>query len=172
MKKILLVFAILFMCLGLASLLSGQDMLSELKVIYGYNNWPGKTGEIKQEPNLNLLNLPGFILISKTTGEDGTTYKWGETQDKAQIAATVKFYSTIEDAQMGLLNILSQYSMILANTENYSFKAGDIGFAVNENDAIIFVAFVRNNITVVIKNVDFENPVSVKDIAVQIDSVI
>lgn len=78
-KKILLVFTILFIGLGLSSLLFGQDILSQMKQIYDYDNWLSKAGEIKQEPNLGLLNFPGFILISKTIGEDGTIYKWGET---------------------------------------------------------------------------------------------
>lgn len=93
-------------------------------------------------------------------------------KDKVQIEATVKACSSIEEAQMGLLNILSQFSRILANAETYGLKVGDVGFAINENDTVIFVTFVKNNITVVVKNVDVENSVSVKEVTAKIDSLI
>jgi hypothetical protein len=172
MKNIFSVFVIMFIFLTLVSSSFGQDTLSHMKRIYEYDNWPGKTGAIRQEPNLSLLRLPGFILMRKAVGEDGTLYQWGETQDKPRISATVKVYSTIGDAQMGLLNILSQFSRILPNTQTNNFTVGDIGFAINENNTIIFVAFLKNNITAVVKNIDIEHPISVKEVAMKIDSLI
>lgn len=165
--QILIIFLILFTFLPL---LFGQDLLIKLKDIYNYDAWQGKTGEIKLEPTLELLNLPGFVFIDKSLGDEGTTYKWGETLDNAQIQATVKTYTTIEEAQTGLINILSQYSMILSKAEDQGLMVGDIGFVISENDTIVFVAFVKNNITVVAKNVDGENPISVKDLTIQINS--
>ena len=131
----------------------------------------GKTGEIKQEPQLDLMPLPGLVLIGKTTGDDGTIYTFGETQDKPLISITVKSHATVADAQTGLLNILSQFSMILLKAETQGLKLGDIGFVFMENDLVTFAAFVKNNIIVTVKNVNPENPKSVKDIAGQIDSV-
>jgi hypothetical protein len=172
MKKIISVFVVLFFWLGLVSLLFGQDVLNKMKETYGYDNWPGKTGGIKQEPPLDLLILPGFVFIDKTTGDNGTTYRWGETMDNPRVLATVKSYSTIEEAQLSLLNNLSQFSTILPNVETYGIKVGDVGFAISENDIIVLAAFVKKNITVVVKNLIPDNPKSVRDIALQIDLMI
>ncbi len=169
MKKILSILIILFIWLGLVSLSFGQDVLTIMKGIYGYDNWPGKTGEIRQEPLLDLLILPGFVFIDKTTGDEGTTYRWGETLDKAQVSAAVKAYNTIEDAQIGLLNILSQFTAVFPNAETYGITVGDVGFAIDEKDIVTIAAFVKNNITVLIKSIDSDNPKSVKDVAVQIN---
>ena len=100
------------------------------------------------------------------------TYTFGETQDKPLIIVTVKAHATVGDAQTGLLNILSQYSMILPKAETHGFKIGDIGFVINENNTITLAVFVKNNITVVVKNVDSDNPKSVREIAGQIDAMI
>ena len=168
MKNILCFLAVSIICLCMSAFSYAQD----LKAIYNYDAWPGKAGEIKQEPPLDLMPLPGLVLIGKTTGNDGMTYIFGETQDKPLISITVKAHATVADAQMGLLNILSQFSMILLKAETHGLKLGDVGFAMSEGDVITFIAFVRNNITVVVKNISPENPKSVKDIAGQIDSVI
>ena len=167
MKNILCFLAVSIICLGMSAFSYAQD----LKAIYNYDGWPGKTGEIKQEPQLDLMPLPGLVLIGKTTGDDGTIYTFGETQDKPLISITVKSHATVADAQTGLLNILSQFSMILLKAETQGLKLGDIGFVFMENDLVTFAAFVKNNIIVTVKNVNPENPKSVKDIAGQIDSV-
>jgi len=65
-----------------------------------------------------------------------------------------------------------EYSTILSKGEIYQLTVGDVNFVINENDTNIFVAFVRNDISVIIKNIDIENPISVNDIAIQIDSII
>jgi len=84
----------------------------------------------------------------------------------------VKAYTSIEKAQEGLLIILSQWSRILSKGSIHNLNVGDVNFVINENDTIIFVAFVRNNITVIVKNIEAENPISVQDIAIQTDSMI
>ena len=113
-----------------------------------------------------------LVLIGKTTGDDGTIYTFGETQDKPLIVAIVKAHAAVADAQTGLLNILGQFSMILPKAETQGFKLGDVGFVFMENNIVTFAAFVKNNIIVTVKNVNPENPKSVKDAAGQIDSVI
>ena len=168
MRNILCFLAVSIICFGISAFSYAQD----LKTIYNYDAWPGKTGELKQEPPLDLMPLPGLVLIGKTTGDDGMTYTFGETQDKPLIIVTVKAHAAVADAQTGLLNILSQYSMILPKAETHGFKIGDIGFVINENNTITLAVFVKNNITVVVKNVDSDNPKSVREIAGQIDAMI
>jgi hypothetical protein len=143
-----------------------------MKNAYGYDNWPGKTGVIKKEPLLDLLTVPGFVLIDKTSGNDGTTYRLGETRDKVRVSLTVKAYNTAGDAQRGLLTVLSQFSMILPKAESQNLKVGDIGFVLSENIMFTFVAFAKNNITVVVKNINPDKPNMVRDIAAQIDAMI
>ncbi|MFA4827890.1 MAG: hypothetical protein WC855_02375 [Thermodesulfovibrionales bacterium] len=168
MRNILCFLAVSIICFGMSAFSYAQD----LKTIYNFDAWLGKAGEIKQEPPLDLMPLPGWVLIGKTTGDDGTTYTFGETQDKPLIVVTVKAHAAVADAQTGLLNILSQFSMILLKAETQGLKFGDVGFAMSEGDVITFIAFVRNNVTVVIKNISPDNPKSVKDIAGQIDLMI
>lgn len=167
MRNILCFLAVSIICFGISAFSYAQD----LKAIYNYDAWPGKAGEFKQEPQLDLMPLPGLVLIGKTTGDNGTIYTFGETQDKPLISVTVKSHATAADAQTGLLNILSQFSMILLKAETQGLKLGDVGFVFTENDMVTFAAFVRNNITVVVKNINPENPKSVKDAAVQINTI-
>ena len=168
MRNILCFLAVSIICFGISAFSYAQD----LKTIYNYDAWTGKTGELKQEPPLDLMPLPGLVLIGKTTGDDGTTYTFGETQDKPLISIAVKSHATVGDAQTGLLDILSQFSMILSKAELQGLKLGDIGFVLIDNDVVTFAAFVKNNITVVVRNITPDNPKSVKDIAGQIDLMI
>src|SRR6266545_4551029 len=110
---------------------SEQDLLLRLKNVYGYDAWAGKTGAMKQEPALDSLVLPGNVFIGNTPNPEGITYVWGEAPDKPQISATVKTYSSIEEAQIGLINILGRFSTILPKAEAQGLKIGDAGFMLN-----------------------------------------
>lgn len=169
MKIVGAVVLIVFAFLVQVSSSSAQDMLIQLKSVYGYDAWPGKAGAIKQEPSLDSMLVPGLVFIDKTPGPEGTTYRWGEAADKPRISVIVKAYSTIDDAQTGLITILSLFTSILPKTDTESLKVGDIGFLMKEGNAITFIAFVKSNITVAVKNLAPDNPVSVRDIARQID---
>lgn len=172
MKHILSVVTIVFCLAILATSLFAQEAPDAMKNAYGYDSWPGKTGALKKEPALDLLNFPGYILIDKTTGNDGTTYTMGESRDKVRVSVTVKAYESAAAAQAGLLGVLGQFSMILASAESKNLKVGDTGFAIDENNMFTFVGFVKNNITVVLKNIAPDKPNVVRDIASQIDLMI
>lgn len=165
---VLIVFAFLVQ----VSFSSAQDLILQMKNIYGYDGWPGKAGTLKQEPSLNSADIPKPILVDNTRDSEGTTYLWGATPEKAQVSATVKAYSTIEEAQAGLINILCQFPMILPKAETQGFKVGDVGFAIKEGDAVKLVVFVKNNITVVVKNNNSDKVISVSSLSALIDSII
>jgi hypothetical protein len=161
---------VVLICAVVVSAAFGQDALTHMREIYHYDAWPGKTGSVKEEPHLDSLRILGCTLTRTATDADGTTYEWSDAQNKPAIQAKVKSHNTTEAAQAGLLAILSQYSRLLSNTESYGFRVGDIGFAMQEKDTTTLVAFVRNNITAVIKNLRDDDPLSVQQVAADIDS--
>lgn|SRR5574337_4602 len=171
MKHILSVFAVLF-CVTLVTPAFAQEISSQIKNAYGYDTWPGKNGAVKNAPSLDMLAFPGYVLIDKTAGSNGTTYTLGEGPGKPRVSVTVKAYDSASAAQAGLLEVLSQFSMILPTAESKNLKIGDKGFVMQENDMFTFAAFVRNNITVVVNNIAPDKPNVVRDIASQLDLMI
>lgn len=173
MKHILHVLVILMGCVTVfISPAFAEETLDPIRSAYGFDAWPGKKGDIKKEPALDPLHFPGYILIRKTTGSVGTTYMMGEAPDNVRVSITVKTYDSAVAAHAGLLGVLGGFSMILPSAESKNFKIGDAGFVINENDMFAFVAFVKNNITVVVKNIAPDKPNAVRDIASQVDLMI
>jgi hypothetical protein len=54
----------------------------------------------------------------------------------------------------------------------YNLAPGDVAFAINQNDCLVLPPSVKNNITVVPKNIDLQNPISEKELAVKTQSFI
>lgn len=121
---------------------------------YGYESWPGKSGAVKTNIEIPAQLITGYQL-SLTVGSNGQSFFYkipideNDTIKKGRLQVGV--FSTIESAQLGLVNCIAELTtpfkpLFLTNEE---YKAGDVAFGEVKNN-VLWMAFVRNNVLIII----------------------
>jgi hypothetical protein len=172
MKKLpmtILIFILLALCSNPAI---AEDVAPALINAYAFSIWPVSEDEPVQLPSLDSLVVAGMALISKQTSGGTVVYQWGEQPQHIRLKVTIRSYESNDDARNGLLGILGGYSMILPKSSDYKLNAGDVGFVVVDGENISKSVFVKKNVTVVVEDVDPEQPALVEYTSVQIDILI
>lgn len=137
--------------LAIGSPVFSQSVVNHLKVVYGYDKWPGKSAPLLQAPSLESVPLQNLDFIEKEKGADGTIYQWRYASDFSIVRATVRTHDTINQAQMALLEVLGQFTILLPKAEDHNLNIGDIAFVKSNGDIIESMFIVKNNITIMVE---------------------
>lgn len=120
---------------------------------YDYDSWPGKDGLVKTDIEFpaQLVSKYNLSLEPEYSG-DSFTYHIAlnntDTQKAGKIA--VQVFSDIAQAQLSLVGYIQGLTTPLPLLTVQHIKAGDVAFGKQSN-GILNLAFVRNNVMVIIE---------------------
>ncbi len=135
-----------------APALAGETPLDTAKETYGYDNWPGRDGALKQGIALKDLDLPPYEIKSvrnrlATSGR--MILRYGvKGEKKILFEVTVKVLDTVLDAHEELITYLSACAARMPDGKSAGVEVGDVCYAAKEEGTVRTVVFVRNNIFV------------------------
>jgi len=136
---------------------------------YGHENWPGKNGIVKTHIEVpESLVFKYNLNITRGSNDEFLFFDIIQHENKSinKGRLQLEIFSSPADAQVGLVNYLNNLSTPFKppRLSSESFNFGDVAFG-EENDGIFRVAFIRNNVLVII----FAPTDKAKSIAREID---
>jgi len=170
MKQRLLLLSMVFVS---SVLLFGDDeFLERVKETYGFNEWEGKDGALKQGIPLKKMDFSPHKIVSErhTLPTSGiVTLRYG--RDKRVIfEVSVKVCDSVIGAQKELLKFLATCTLRVPTGESLGLDVGDVCYAAKENGIFRTITFVRNNIFVRVHLVRMEEtPPDISEVASRID---
>ncbi|MCX7704361.1 MAG: hypothetical protein N2234_09775 [Planctomycetota bacterium] len=176
MKEISHLFLLFLICaiVTLPLVAYTDDFLELPKKTYKFEEWAGKDGSLKQGVLMKEVSLTPYEVLSersrlRTSGE--TILRYGlKASGKIVFEVSVFVGDTVLEAQEALLKFLAICTMTIPTGKDAGVAVGDVCFAAKDGDAVVMIAFVRNNIFIRISmiKVDETSP-DIVEIAKKID---
>lgn len=165
--------SVLLLLISVSILLFGDDeFLERVKKAYGFDEWKGRDGALKQGIPLRKMDFSPYKVVSErhTLPTSGViTLRYGK--DKMVIfEVSVKVCDSVIAAQEELLRFLANCTVKVPTGSSLGLTIGDVCYAAKKREFFKTVAFVRNNIFIRVYLVRIEETSpNIAEIAEKID---
>jgi len=168
-RKLLLLF---FILVSSVLLFGDDEFLERAKKTYGFDEWEGKDGALKQGIPLKEMDFSPYEVVSErhTLPTSGIiTLRYGRDK-RVVFEVSVKVCDSVIGAQEELLKFLATCTLRVPTGESFGLKVGDVCYAAKENGIFRTIVSVRNNIFVRVHLVRVEETSpDISEIASRID---